>query len=138
MLWLFSVKAARAAAGLELKCIIMEEGGLLANITYLLLSPQELAFYLFLLIKQSLVFSTQGCKAFNQLLGKHCDAALSLVSHSAVHTRMKYARVVSVEKAGEPSVDDAAMKLGGRKSENWTEARQGLHSRKRRLSPRHA
>lgn len=130
MLWLFSVKAARAAAGLELKCIIMERGGarLGETVTYLLLSPRELAFYLLVLVKQSLVFSTQSCEARNQLLGKHCDVALSVVSHSAVSTGMKYLNaIVRVEKSGEPSLDDAAIRVAAGKNERWMEARQGLH-----------
>lgn len=89
-MWLFSVKAAKAAAGLELKCIITGRGeGLSVIITYLLLSPGELAFHLFLRLEQSLVFPTQSCKAFDQLLSKHCDVALSLFSHGDVSTRIE-------------------------------------------------
>lgn len=113
-------------------------GGLLAAVTYLLLGPRELAFHLFLLIKQRLVFSTQSRKAFNQLLGKHCDAELSLFSHSAVNTRTKCAKMMCIEIAEEPGFDDAATRLAARKSERWTEARQGLQGRKQWRRPHRA
>lgn len=90
MLWLFSVKAASAAAGLELKCIITREEGVrlkVTTITYLLLSPRKLAFQLPVLIEQSLVFPTQSSKAFNKPPSKLCDVARSLCSHGVVSTR---------------------------------------------------
>lgn len=113
-------------------------GELLADVTYLLLGPRELAFHLFLLIKKSLVFSTQSRKAFDQLLGKHCDVELSLIGHSSDSTRTKRAKMMRIEIPGEPGFDDAATRLAARKSERWTEARQGLQGRKQRRRPRHA
>lgn len=92
-------------------------GRLREAVTYLLLGPQELALYLSVLVQQSLVLSAQRCKAFNELVGKHSDVVLSLFGHGAVGTRVRILDGSAYRRAGEPSFDDAAVRLASGKNE---------------------
>jgi hypothetical protein len=121
-MWLLSVKAAIAAAGLELKFFIIEGGKTRICITYLLLSPRELAFELFLLVEQGLVLPAQSSKAFDKLRGEPWDAVMRLFRHGVVSNKTR----MLLRRSKEAALIAPQKRIADGGCEGLTEARQRL------------
>lgn len=82
-----------AAAGLELKCIIIKEMGVQDarnGVAYLLFGPGQLAFKLLLLVEQSLVLSTQHRETLGKLISELRDILGRLIPHGCVSQEQRW------------------------------------------------